>query len=164
MCVIFFPFSHTSRPFYPPTLPQTNPSFLPSSQRTQLALRRPHAWHAPLTRPEGCRSHALWLPQTILPSPNQVPLQRDARASCGPGRRFRRTHGGDTRLARAPRVLKNLPDECKTRAAGAGARIMHGDYKLNNLVFHATENRVIGILDWELCTLGSPVRTACARA
>jgi aminoglycoside phosphotransferase (APT) family kinase protein len=44
----------------------------------------------------------------------------------------------------------NIPDD-------ESASIVHGDYRLDNMVLHPTEPRVIAVLDWELSTIGHPL-------
>ncbi|MAY66441.1 MAG: phosphotransferase family protein, partial [Rhodospirillaceae bacterium] len=45
---------------------------------------------------------------------------------------------------------ENLPEHAETTIA-------HGDFRLENMIFHPTEARVLAVVDWELSTLGDPL-------
>ena len=48
----------------------------------------------------------------------------------------------------------NIPTSAKDESL---VSIVHGDYRLDNLMFHTTEPKVLAVLDWELSTLGHPL-------
>jgi aminoglycoside phosphotransferase (APT) family kinase protein len=49
---------------------------------------------------------------------------------------------------------RNMPDSARNEALTS---IVHGDFRLDNLMFHASAPRAIAVLDWELSTLGHPL-------
>jgi aminoglycoside phosphotransferase (APT) family kinase protein len=57
-------------------------------------------------------------------------------------------------IAAMDRLIDWLPEHLPPDSPPA---IVHGDYRMDNLVFHKTEPRVIGVLDWELSTIGDPL-------
>lgn len=52
------------------------------------------------------------------------------------------------------RLIEWLPENIP---AGDETRVVHGDYRLDNMILHPTEPKVIAVLDWELSTLGHPL-------
>jgi aminoglycoside phosphotransferase (APT) family kinase protein len=56
------------------------------------------------------------------------------------------------------RLMQWLPAHMPASARDESkVSVVHGDYRLDNLVFHPTEPRVLAVLDWELSTLGHPL-------
>ncbi|WP_309644027.1 phosphotransferase family protein [Phenylobacterium sp.] len=71
------------------------------------------------------------------------------------GRFIKQYRGAETETIPAMEALiERLPGRIPTDGP---VTIAHGDYRLENVMFHPTEPRIIAVLDWELSTLGHPL-------
>ena len=52
------------------------------------------------------------------------------------------------------RLIEWLPQRIP---ALSESRIVHGDYRIDNIIFHKTEPRISAVIDWELSTIGDPL-------
>ena len=58
------------------------------------------------------------------------------------------------RIESMDNLIAWLPNNIPPSAA---TTVVHGDFRLDNTIFHPTEPRVLAVLDWELSTLGDPL-------
>ncbi|MDB5556642.1 MAG: Aminoglycoside phosphotransferase [Rhizobium sp.] len=57
-------------------------------------------------------------------------------------------------IAAMDRLIDWLPENLPPEQPPA---LLHGDFRLDNMIFHPTEPKVLALLDWELSTLGDPI-------
>lgn len=72
------------------------------------------------------------------------------------GRWIKQYRGAQTEdIAAMERLIEYLPAHIP--ADDGVITIAHGDYRLQNTMYHPTEPRLVAVLDWELSTLGHPL-------
>ncbi len=67
-------------------------------------------------------------------------------------RQYRASETG--RIEAMERLIEWLPAH---RPQDEEVSLVHGDFRIDNLIFHPTEPRALAVIDWELSTLGHPV-------
>ena len=125
------------RVFWDPALPELD-----------RAERRPlyEAMNAAMARLHGLDYAALGLADYGRPG-NYVLRQID--------RWTRQYRASETEtIAAMDRLIDWLPQHAPADETSA---IIHGDFRIDNIIFHPSEPRILAVLDWELSTLGNPL-------
>lgn len=60
-------------------------------------------------------------------------------------------------LADIDRLLAWLPGRAANLASPAAGALVHGDYRIDNVILHPSEQRIVAVVDWEMATLGDPL-------
>ncbi len=60
-------------------------------------------------------------------------------------------------IAEMDKLMDWLPAHMPDSARADITCIVHGDFRLDNMIFHPDEPRILAVLDWELSTLGHPL-------
>jgi aminoglycoside phosphotransferase (APT) family kinase protein len=101
----------------------------------------------------------------VLAAIHDIDLQASGLSDFGsPGNYFERQIGRWSKQYRAAEtetipemehlidwLPNNLPED------DGQVSLIHGDYRLDNFIFHPQEIRILAVLDWELSTLGHPL-------
>jgi aminoglycoside phosphotransferase (APT) family kinase protein len=104
----------------------------------------------------------------VIAALHTVPFAQRGLADYGrPGNYFERQIGRWSKqyvasvtqpIAEMDKLMAWLPNNMPASARDdSKVSIVHGDYRLDNLMFHASEPRVLAVLDWELSTIGHPL-------
>ena len=103
----------------------------------------------------------------VLAALHSVPyLERGLETYGKPGNYFERQIGRWSKQYQASitqpipemdKLIDWLPAHMPDSARAPLTSIVHGDYRLDNVIFHPTEPRILAVLDWELSTLGHPL-------
>ena len=122
-------------------------------------------WDGTLPGMEPAERHAIYTEMNrVIAALHKVDFGAVGLGDYGkPGNYFERQIGRWTKQYRASetetidamdRLIEWLPANIPP---GDETSLVHGDFRLDNTIFHPTEPRIIAVLDWELSTLGHPL-------